>query len=147
MKQAVALDVGTKTIGVAASDGLGMLAHPVVTVARQGVRKDCEAILRHVADRDVGCWVVGLPLELDGGEQRSAKLARQVGEAIGALTGLPVHYQDERYSSVMAERRLIDAGKRRAARKLVIDQEAAVVILQGWLDEGGRAALGAAGGA
>lgn len=138
MRQAVGLDVGTKTIGVAVSDGIGLLAHPVATVERKGVRRDVEAVLGMLGGREAGCFVVGLPYELDGREERSARLARQVGEAMAARTGLPVHYQDERFSSVQAERRLISAGMRRDKRKQVIDQEAAVVILQSWLDEGGR---------
>ena len=110
MRVAVGLDVGTQTIGVAVSDGLGMLAHPVTTLERRGVRKDCDALASLLADRPLAYIVVGLPLELDGREERSAKLARQIGEAFGALKALPVAYVDERFSSVQAERRLIDAG-------------------------------------
>lgn len=131
---ALGLDVGTKTIGVAVADELGMLAHPVCTVARQGVRKDCDRLETIVADRGVDRLVVGLPLELDGTEARSARLARQVGEALAERTGLPVSWVDERYTSVEAERRLIAVGMSRQKRKAVIDQEAAVLILQGWLD-------------
>ncbi len=141
MRVAVGLDVGTLTLGVAVSDGLGMLAHPVTTIERQGVRKDCAALQALLQGRSVTHVVVGLPLELDGREERSARLARQVGDAYGALTGLPVTYVDERFSSVQAERRLIAAGVSRQRRKAVIDQEAAVVILQSWLDEGGRQRL------
>jgi putative Holliday junction resolvase len=135
MQVALGLDVGTKTIGVAVSDGLGMLAHPVCTVSRQGVRKDCEALARIVQERGAGVLIVGMPFELDGSEERSARLARQVGEELADRTGLPVHYVDERYSSVDAERRLIAAGVSRGRRKEIIDQAAAVGILQGWLDE------------
>ncbi|HMV67031.1 MAG TPA: Holliday junction resolvase RuvX [Myxococcota bacterium] len=137
MRIAIGLDVGTKTIGVAVSDALGLLAHPVCTVSRQGVRKDCDALARIVAERGVGVIIVGLPLELDGREERSARLARQVGDALGDRTGLAVCYVDERYSSVDAERRLIAAGVSRARRKEIIDQAAAVGILQGWLDSDG----------
>lgn len=135
MKQAIGLDVGTKTIGVAVSDGLGMLAHPVTTIARKGVRQDVEQLVALLAVRDVGQIVVGLPYELDGSEERSAKLARQVGDAFGAATGLPVAYVDERFTSVDAERQLIAAGMSRAKRKAVIDQQAAVIILQSWMDQ------------
>lgn len=134
--RAVGLDVGTKTIGVAVTDGLGMMAHPVTTIARQGVRKDVAAIAEAITDREVGVVVVGLPLELDGTEERSARLARQVGTALGELLELPVVYQDERFTSVQAERQLISAGMSRKKRKTVIDQQAAVLILQGWLDDG-----------
>lgn len=134
--KAVGLDVGTKTIGLAVTDGLGVLAHPVTTVSRQGVRKDVAAIAEAIADREIGVIVVGLPLELDGTEERSARLARQVGTALGELLELPVVYQDERFTSVQAERQLISAGMSRKKRKAVIDQQAAVLILQGWLDDG-----------
>lgn len=135
------LDVGTLTIGVAISDGIGLLAHPVTTVARAGVKKDCEQLVRLVHERDVGVLIVGMPFELDGREERSARLARQIGEGMAARTGLVVHYVDERFTSVEAERRLIEAGRSRGQRKLTIDQAAAAVILQSWLDDGGRAAL------
>jgi putative Holliday junction resolvase len=140
---AMGLDVGTKTIGVALSDGLALLAHPVLTIEREGVRRDCEALARVVTERKVGVVVVGLPLELDGSEERSARLARQVGERMAEVTGLPVHYADERFSSVDAERRLIAAGRSRAQRKERIDQAAAALILQSWMEEGGRASLSA----
>jgi putative Holliday junction resolvase len=144
LRIAIGLDVGTLTIGVAASDGIGMLAHPWTTLARQGVRKDCDALIALFAEREVGRIVVGMPYELDGSEARSARLARQIGEALATRTGLEVSYVDERFTSVEAERRLIEAGRSRAKRKLTIDQAAAAVILQSWLDDGGRTALQAA---
>lgn len=130
------LDVGTKTIGVAVSDGLGMMAHPVCTVRREGVNKDVTKLLDIVAKWRVEHLVVGLPLELDGTEERSARLARQVGEALSERAELPVVYVDERFTSVEAERQLLSAGLRRAKRKEVIDQQAAVLILKSWLDHG-----------
>lgn len=136
MGRTLALDVGTKTIGVAITDALGMLAHPLRTLSRQGVRKDAELVAAIVRERDVERVVVGLPLELDGSEERSARLARQIGEAVAAATSLPVVYVDERYSSVEAERRLIAAGVSRARRKEVIDQMAAVILLEDWLRSG-----------
>ncbi len=137
----MALDVGTKTIGVAVSDPLGMLAHPVVTLSRKGVRQDTVKITELVKARDVVRVIVGLPLELDGTEERSARLARQIGVAVRGSTGLPVGYLDERYSSVDAERQLIEADVSRARRKTIIDQQAAVLILQSFLDAGESALL------
>ena len=139
--RAIGLDVGTKTIGVAVSDGAGMLAHPVRTVARAGVKKDCASLMEDLASHHVETIVVGLPLELDGTEERSARLARQIGDALAAMSGLPALYVDERFSSVTAERRLIAAGLSREKRKAIIDQEAARVILQDWLDHGEGAVL------
>jgi putative Holliday junction resolvase len=136
MPRAMGLDVGTLTIGVAISDELGLAAHRVCTVSRKGVRADCEVLAKLITERQVDRLVVGMPYELDGTEERSAKLARQVGEALSARTGLKVNYVDERFTSVDAERRLIAQGMSRAKRKEVIDQEAAAIILQGWLDHG-----------
>jgi len=129
----VALDVGTKTIGVAACDPLRISVRPVRTLKRKGVKSDAVALARVIEELGSEVIVVGLPLELDGTEARSARLARQIGAAIGEKTGLPVQYCDERYSSVDAERELIEANVSRARRKEVIDQAAAMVILRAWL--------------
>ena len=134
MGRILGLDVGTKTIGIAMSDPLRMLASPVRTLSRKSVRQDTDQLAKIVAEHGIEELVVGLPYELDGSEERSARLARQIGTAIGERTGLPVRYVDERYSSVDAERQLIEAGMSRARRKQVIDQAAAVLILQSYLD-------------
>lgn len=135
MGRMLGLDVGTKTIGVAVSDPLGLIAHPLVTIARKGVAHDVEEILRIAREREAERVVVGLPYELDGNERRSARLARQIGEAVRDR-GLPIVYIDERYSSVDAERRLREADVSRKRRKEVIDQAAAALILQSYLDHG-----------
>ena len=133
MGRVIALDVGTKTIGVAMSDVTRLLASPVTTIRRKGVRRDAEVIVALIEERKVVHVVVGLPYELDGTEARSARLARQIGEAVAERTGLPTDYVDERYSSVDAERQLIEADVSRARRKQIIDQAAAVVILESWM--------------
>lgn len=133
MGRALALDVGTKTIGIAVTDPLRILVQPVQTLARRGVRRDTEA-LRPIVERftpDV--VVVGLPFELDGTEERSARLARQIGESVRDVLGQTVDYHDERFTSVEAERYLIAQNLSRARRKQVIDQAAAMVILESWL--------------
>lgn len=136
MAVVIGLDVGTKTIGVAVSDPLGMFAHPVCTVSRQGVRKDCDKLMEIMAIREVTGIVVGLPLELDSTEERSARLARQIGEELRQRTDFDVTYIDERFTSVEAERYLLRTGMKRKKRKQVIDQAAAVLILQSYLDHG-----------
>ncbi|MEE2751124.1 MAG: Holliday junction resolvase RuvX [Myxococcota bacterium] len=136
MGRALGLDVGTKTIGVAVSDEMGIAAQPVCTLARKGVRKDVERLVPLFEELEVEHLVVGLPLDLDGEEQRSARLARQVGDALGDAVGIPPVYIDERYSSVEAEAALVRAGLSRKKRKGVIDQAAAILILQSWLDHG-----------
>jgi len=134
--RAIALDVGTKTIGVALSDALGILASPHSTLARQSVKKDAAALFELVQAEGIEHLVVGLPLELDDSEARPARLARQVGEALGKLMGVTPIYVDERYSSVDAEAMLVRLDMSRRKRKEVIDQVAAVIILQSWLDHG-----------
>ena len=131
----LSLDVGTKTIGVAKSDPLGTFAQPVITIRRQGVRKDVARIMELVTQYEINCVVVGLPLELDGTEERSARLARQIGEAVSETVELPVFYVDERFSSVEAERRLLEMDVSRARRKELIDQAAAMIILERFLAE------------
>ena len=133
MGRVIALDVGTKTIGVAMSDPMRMLASPVTTIRRKGVRRDTDVIAAMIEERGVDHVVVGLPFELDGTEARPARLARQIGEEVKARTGLPVDYVDERYSSVDAERQLIAADVSRARRKEIIDQAAAVIIMESWM--------------
>jgi putative Holliday junction resolvase len=128
----IALDVGTKTIGIAVSDPSRRFVLPVRTLARQGVAKDAAALTGLCREKATAQVVVGLPLTPDGEEGRSARLARQVGEALAAQ-GLTVAYQDERYSTVEAEWRLREAGMDGRARKGVIDAAAAVVILEDWL--------------
>ena len=126
----LALDVGTKTIGVAVAERGIVL--PVCTIARVSVAKDCVRIGEICRLRKVVRVVVGLPYELDGSETRSARLARQVGVAV-ADAGWPVHYQDERFSTVEAIDRLGAAGVYGQRRKSAVDQVAAVVILEEWL--------------
>lgn len=138
MSTLLALDVGTKTIGVARADTRARLPSPLLTLARQGVKKDCARLAELCAREHVEAVIVGLPYELDGGEGRSARLARQVGDALAQATGLPVHYQDERYSTVEAAHRLAAAGWTARQQRERIDQAAAAVILQDWLDRQAR---------
>lgn len=136
MGRVMALDVGTKTIGIALSDELRLFATLHSTLARKGVAQDVARIVTIATERAVDHVVVGLPYELDGSEERPARLARQIGEAVRETTGLPVTYIDERFSSVEAERMLIGLDVKRARRKQVIDQAAAAVILQSFLEHG-----------
>ena len=131
----MALDVGTKTIGVALSDPLGHFAQPLETLSRKGVRKDVDRLMVWMEQHQVRAVVVGLPYELDGSEARSARLARQIGDETSSRRGEPVHFVDERFSSVEAERRLLEMDVSRARRKTVIDQVAAMIILERYLSE------------
>ena len=104
----LALDVGTKTIGVATSSGAMPVATAWFTLRREGVKKDVSRLVSAVEGEawSVDQVVVGLPLEMDDAERRICRLARQVGDRLAAETGWPVHYQDERWTTIEARRRL-----------------------------------------
>lgn len=134
MASILSLDVGTKTIGVARARTSGpVIATPLLTLRRKSVKKDAAAVAELCHKHNIEAVVVGLPLEEDGNEGRAVRLARQVGDAVGALTGLAIHYQDERYSTLEASRRLSERGLDARRQKAVIDQAAAAVILEDWL--------------
>lgn len=130
----IALDVGTKTIGIAVAEPVARLASPHSVLARRGVKKDTARLVEIIASLGATEIVLGLPYELDGSEGRSARLARQIGQALQEATGLTVHEQDERYSTVEAEQKLLQAGYDGHQRKGIIDAAAAAVILQDWLE-------------
>ncbi len=134
--RSLGLDVGTKTIGVALGDGLGLAAHPLVVLPRAGTKADVKAIAALVEEHEVGAIVVGLPLELSGKVGHRAKRVQVLTKALEAHFGEanPVHEWDERFSTAAVERVLIEADMSRAKRKKVIDKQAAAYILQGWLD-------------
>jgi putative Holliday junction resolvase len=127
------LDVGSRTIGVAVTDELGVCAHPVTTLARHGTVKDAAAIVALVQKYGAERIVVGMPYELDGSEGARAKRVRVLCDALEA-GGLAVEPWDERFSTVRAEEVLLEADLSRGKRKKVIDRLAAQVILQEWLD-------------
>ncbi|MCA9654653.1 MAG: Holliday junction resolvase RuvX [Myxococcales bacterium] len=138
--RALALDVGTRTIGLALSDPDGILASPWETLRRRGEAADVTELLRRIDDREVRQVVVGLPLELDGREGRRARRVRQLidalAQALRERSGEPVAIDtwDERFSSAEADRALRHVDMSRAQRRDKIDAVAAQIILQGWLD-------------
>lgn len=127
------LDVGSRTIGVAVSDELGVAAHGVTTLSRRGTGKDVAQVMDLVRKYQAERVVVGMPYELDGSEGRRAVRVRVFYDALAAA-GLPLDEWDERYSTAEAEDVLIKANVSRARRRQVIDMMAAQKILQGWLD-------------
>lgn len=134
----VALDVGTKTIGMARAEAVRGQAEPWTTVTpRKGLKKDVPRVLEIVRKEEVEAWIVGLPIEKDGTEGRAVRLARLVGDAVAAASGRPVHFQDESYSSKEATQRLYEVGYGDRRLRPVIDQAAAAIILQRWLDAQG----------
>jgi putative Holliday junction resolvase len=132
--RAAGLDLGTKTIGVAVSDELGLTAQGLKTIERRSLKKDLAELVRLVEEYSVDRFVLGLPLNMDGSEGPRAEATRKFGAALEAETKLPIIYQDERLTTVSAERALLEADVSRKKRKEVIDQVAASFILQAWLD-------------
>ena len=128
------LDVGTKTVGVAVSDALGMTAQGLRVVRRKNLRSDVGELKRVIREHEVSRVIIGLPLNMDGSEGVRAQASREFGALLAEATGLPIDYWDERLSTVAAERMLIEGDVSRERRKQVIDQVAASIILQGWLD-------------
>ena len=126
------LDIGSRRIGVAISDETGTLASPVAMVARgSGDRAEFRKLIARYAPTGL---VAGMPTGLSGREGPQALETRQYADLLAADLGLPLDYYDERLSTAVAERAMIDAGMRRDARKERIDAAAAAVMLQGYLD-------------
>ena len=136
--RAMGLDVGTKTIGVAVSDELGLTAQGVTTIRRKSRKVDLASLKKLAADYSVEKVVIGLPLNMDGSEGPRAQTCRAFGEHVARELGLPIEWQDERLTTVAAERALLEADLSRERRREVVDQVAASLILQGWLDAQSR---------
>lgn len=133
--RALGLDVGSKTIGLALSDELGLAAHPLSVLTRAGTAADVAAVGAVCNQRAVEVLVVGMPYELSGAIGPRARRVQVLVDALrAALPGLECHLQDERFTTAAAERVLLAGDVSRARRKQVIDKQAAALILQGWLD-------------
>ncbi|PZO67112.1 MAG: Holliday junction resolvase RuvX [Paracoccus denitrificans] len=128
------LDLGTKTIGVAVSDGLRQVASPITVIKRQKFTLDADALMKIAAERALVGLVLGLPRNMDGTEGPRAQSTRAFARNLERLTPLAMTFWDERLSTVAAERALLEADASRARRAQVIDQVAAGYILQGALD-------------
>lgn len=138
--KAISLDVGDKTIGVALSDGLMLTAQGLMTIERIGIRKDADKVLALVKEHGCDVIVMGLPLNLDGSDSVQTEKVRAFRTMLEnkmkstAVKGVEVVYQDERFTTKIAESVLIEADVSRKKRKDVIDKQAAVIILQSWMD-------------
>ena len=131
----LALDLGSKRIGVAVSDRSGTIATPLTVVQRSGdVALDHARIAALVSEEEAVRVVVGLPLSLDGSLGPAAQAARAEAEALAEVVPVPVESFDERLTTVTAERALMEAKMRGQARRRVVDKVAAAVMLQAWLD-------------
>ena len=130
----IGLDLGTKTIGVAASDPDRRLACGLETVRRRTFAADSARLLALVRERRAVGFVLGLPLNMNGSEGPRAQATRAFARNLARLTELPIGLWDERLSTAAVERELIAADASRRARAAVLDQHAAAYILQGALD-------------
>ena len=130
----IGLDLGTKTIGVAASDPDRKLATGVETVRRKNFSTDAARLIALVTERKAVGIVLGLPVNMNGSEGPRAQSTRAFARNFAARCGLPVGLWDERLSTAAVERDLLAADASRAKRAAVIDQHAAAFILQGTLD-------------
>ena len=136
----IGLDLGTKTIGVAASDPDRKLAAGVETVARTNFTADARRLLALATARKAAGFVLGLPVDMDGSEGPRAQSIRAFARNFAKLTELPIALWDERLSTAAVERELIAIDMSRTRRAEVIDQHAAAYILQGALDRLARLA-------
>ncbi len=142
MPRALGLDYGERRVGVALSDPSRTIATPLPTLTRRrGKRAPVGAVVELVAQHDVSDVVLGLPLGLDGDENDWTREVRAFGDAIARRANVPVHYVDERMTSVRAERAVRGLGlpKGERERRDRVDAAAAVLILQAWLDSRARA--------
>ncbi|MFP5068340.1 Holliday junction resolvase RuvX [Pseudonocardia nantongensis] len=129
------IDVGAVRVGVAMCDPDGILATPVETVPRDAANgADVRRIAELVAEHDVVGVVLGLPRNLRGEDGPAAVSAREFAEALRAGLEVPVQLTDERMTTVVATRQLSGRGVKGRRQRAVVDQQAAVAILQGWLD-------------
>jgi putative Holliday junction resolvase len=133
------LDIGNCRIGVAVSDELGLTAQPVLTLERRhNRREDLRSLARLCRRFGVAGIVVGNPLHLSGKVSPQAEKTRAFAAELGQLSGLPIHLWDERLTTREAHRILYEAGHVRQAHRRVVDQVAATLILQSFLDEKSR---------
>jgi len=133
-----ALDLGTRTIGVAVSDRRLSVASPLRTLRRGRFADDAAELLRIAAERELGGFLLGLPRNMDGSEGPRCQSVRAFARNLARLTDLPIGFWDERLSTVAAERALLEADTSRRRRAEVIDHVAAGLILQGALDRIGH---------
>ncbi len=128
------LDVGEKTIGIAVTDPLSIMAQPVTTIRRTSLEKDFALINETITAYDIGEIVIGLPLNMDGSSGEKVKVVLLFKDRLSMAVSIPVTTWDERLSTVAMQKTMIDADVSRKKRKKAIDKLAAVFILQGYMD-------------
>jgi putative holliday junction resolvase len=138
----IGLDVGSKTIGIAVSDRSRRIASPRETIRRSKFAPDAARLLAIADEARAAAVVIGLPVSMDGSEGPRAQSTRAFARNLSRLTDLPIAFWDERLSSAVVERMLIEADRSRARRAEIVDKLAATYILQGALDRLARIAEG-----
>ena len=139
MNRVIGLDVGDKTIGVAVSDPLFLTAQGITTIERVGVRKDTTAVLEYVKEYDAEAVVCGLPIMLNGSDSPQTQKVREFAEMLQNKlrsngSKAKIIFQDERFTTKIAEDVLMQTGMKRKERKQFVDKQAAVIILQSYMD-------------
>lgn len=140
LKRKIGLDVGEKTIGVAVSDPLDITAQGVTTIQRVGIKKDTTSVLEYIKEYDCDTVVIGLPLSLDGTDSVQTEKVREFRRRLenklrsSAMADIKVEWMDERFTTKIAESVLIQTGMARQERKKYVDKQAAIVILQSYMD-------------
>jgi putative holliday junction resolvase len=132
------IDFGTVRIGIAVSDPDRTIASPYENYTRRGLDQDRRRMTRLVEEEDIKLFVVGLPVHLDGRESQKSLEARQFGQWLGEVTGVPVEFFDERFTSSEAEQFLLGAEMTSKRRKKRLDMVAAQIFLAAYLESGGR---------
>ncbi len=138
MRTVLGIDYGTKRIGLAVSDGLGITAQGLDTLERTGIEEDIARLEDLIRERGVEEIVVGRPLNLNGSEGPAAEEAGEFADLLRERCGVPVRLWDERLSTAQAERAMLDANVSRRIRKKSRDRMAAQLILQSFMDARGR---------
>ena len=130
----VGLDLGTKTLGVAVSDRLKIIASPLLTIQRKGTKKDILKLQEILKEYEIGGFILGLPLSLDNSENKQTQLVRNFNSEIYNFFKLPSILWDERFSSDVIFKELRKANMSKTKIKNKLDQQSASYILQGYLD-------------
>ena len=130
----VGLDLGTKTLGVAVSDRLKIIASPLSTIQRKGIKKDILKLQEILNEYEIGGFILGLPLSLDNSENKQTHLVRNFNSEINKFFNLPSILWDERFSSDVIFKELRKANMSKTKIKNKLDQQSASYILQGYLD-------------
>ena len=128
------LDIGKVRIGIALSDETGLIAQGLPTLTRTGWERDLQYLVELLNKYKVNRFVIGYPLNLDGLPGKQAQKTLDFASRLGEVTPLDIILWDERFTSLLAERTLIEGKVRRAKRKKVIDQVSAIIMLQSYLD-------------